>query len=92
MERSKKAGKVLCGISCENSFYIILGILCSVLLGTSFPVFALVLADAVTGLNDLSYYTVNNFPTLANKAEDTVNEMALYFLILALGMLIIQFG
>lgn len=70
MEKSKKAGKLLWGISCEKGFLLFLGIFCSVLLGTFFPLFALVLADAVTALNDLAFYIGNNIPTEANKAED----------------------
>ena len=96
IERSKKAGKVLCNITCEKSIYFMLGLVCSIVLGTSFPVFALVLADAITALNDLSYYTVNTAivgaHALANEAEDTNNRMALYFLIISLVVGIIQFG
>ena len=96
IERSKKAGKVLCNITCEKSIYFMLGLVCSIVLGTSFPVFALVLADAITALNNLSYYTVNTTivgaDALANDAEDTNNRMALYFLIISLVVGIIQFG
>ena len=70
MERSKKAGKLLWGITCEKGCLFALGIFCSVLLGTFFPIFALVLADAVTALNNLSFYISMSNQGEANKAED----------------------
>lgn len=92
IKESKKAGKVLCGLSCENSFFLIVGLFTAVVVGTFFPLFGIVLADAITGLNNLSYYTSQNNSAEADKAGDTVNEMALYFLILSLSFGILQFA
>ncbi len=71
---------------------MVIGLVAAVLLGTFFPIFALVLADAVNGLNELSYYKSVNIQSLADDAEDDVNMMCLYFLVLAVAIMIIQYA
>ena len=69
-ERAKRTGKELCKISCQTGFFFAVGLLMSVFLGTFFPIFGLVLADAVNALNDLAYFQSVNDTALANENED----------------------
>ena len=57
------------------------------LLGTVFPIFAIVLADATTGLAQLDYEKQNN---KSGPGKEDVDRMALWFLIIALGSGILQ--
>ncbi len=56
---------------------MVIGLVAAVLLGTFFPIFALVLADAVNGLNELSYYKSVNIQSLDDDTEDDVKKMGI---------------
>ena len=46
-------------LSCKNKGLFWLGLFASLVLGTVFPIFAIVLADATTGLAQLDYEKQN---------------------------------
>ena len=55
-EKTKKARKVLCGLSRERGLCLCLGILSTSLMGVVFPIIALVSSEAIISLNDLAVY------------------------------------
>ena len=55
-EKTKKARKVLCGLSRERGLCLCLGILSTSLMGVVFPIIALVSSEAIISLNDLEIY------------------------------------
>ena len=55
-EKTKRAKKVLCGLSRERGLCLCLGILSTSLMGIVFPIIALVSAEAIISLNDLEIY------------------------------------
>ena len=55
-EKTKRARKVLCGLSRERGLCLCLGILSTSLMGIVFPIIALVSAEAIISLNDLEIY------------------------------------
>ena len=55
-ERTKKARKVLCGLSRERGLCLCLGMLSSSIFGSFFAIIALVSSEAIINLNNLAIY------------------------------------